>query len=244
MQLALHSRIRSALQSKLRKRWQIDPPEIVLNQTPKVEFGELATPLCLRLAKTLGKSPRSVAEEIVDSLEIEGVRKMEIAGPGYINFYLERGTVLAGSMNEVQTDTFEGFPASEGKLIVEHTNINPNKAAHIGHLRNAAIGDAFVRTLRFSGNPVEVQNYIDNTGVQVADVIVGFRFIENRSVEEVRALIADPGTEVRLLLLGSVREGLVLLRKRRSRLRKENRDNYGKSRTARARQPSWPRTLP
>ncbi len=193
MQLALHSRIRSALQSKLRKRWQIDPPEIVLNQTPKVEFGELATPLCLRLAKTLGKSPRSVAEEIVDLLEIEGVRKMEIAGPGYINFYLERGTVLAGSMNEVQTDTFEGFPASEGKLIVEHTNINPNKAAHIGHLRNAAIGDAFVRTLRFSGNPVEVQNYIDNTGVQVADVIVGFRFIENRSVEEVRALIADPG---------------------------------------------------
>ena len=105
---------------------------------------------------------------------------------------LDRPTVLSGSLNEFQTDAFEGFPDLDGKIIVEHTNINPNKAAHIGHLRNAAIGDAFVRTLRFSGNQVEVQNYIDNTGVQVADVIVGFRFIENRSVEEVRALIADP----------------------------------------------------
>ena len=192
MQLTLHSRIRSALQSTLKERWQIDPPEIILNQTPKVRFGELATPLCLRLAKTLGKSPRSVAEEIVESLEIEGVRKMEVAGPGYINFYLDRPTVLSGSLHEFQTDAFEGFPDLDQKIIVEHTNINPNKAAHIGHLRNAAIGDTFVRTLRFSGNQVEVQNYIDNTGVQVADVIVGFRFIENRTVEEVRTLIADP----------------------------------------------------
>ena len=192
MQLTLHSRIRSALQSTLKERWQIDPPEIVLNQTPKVEFGELATPLCLRLAKTLGKSPRVVAGEIVESLEIEGVRKMEVAGPGYINFFLDRPTVLSRSLHEFQTNAFEGFPDLDGKIIVEHTNINPNKAAHIGHLRNAAIGDAFVRILRFSGNQVEVQNYIDNTGVQVADVIVGFRFIENRSVEEVRTLIADP----------------------------------------------------
>src|SRR6185503_3530724 len=75
-----------------------------------------------------------------------------------------------------------------GKTIVEHTNINPNKAAHIGHLRNAVLGDSLVRCLRALGREVEVQNYIDDTGVQVADVVVGFVDVENRSVAEVAAL--------------------------------------------------------
>ena len=77
---------------------------------------------------------------------------------------------------------------ADGKTIVEHTAINPNKAAHIGHLRNAALGDAFGRLLRFQGRQVEIQNYIDDTGVQVADVVVGFREIEHRGLAEVRAL--------------------------------------------------------
>ena len=193
MQLKVHRRIRTALRSALEEHWQIEGPEAILNQTPKIEFGELATPLCLSLAKTLKKSPKSIAENLVSSLSVEGVRKMEVAGPGYINFYLDRATVLKETMDEFRNGVFEGFYKPDGKVIVEHTNINPNKAAHIGHLRNAAIGDTFVRTLRFSGREVEVQNYIDNTGVQVADVIVGFRFIENRSLEEVRALIRHPG---------------------------------------------------
>ena len=77
-------------------------------------------------------------------------------------------------------------------MIVEHTNINPNKAAHIGHLRNAVLGDTFVRMLRATGRNVEVQNYIDNTGVQVADVVVGFHFLEKNTLAEVREMIADP----------------------------------------------------
>ena len=192
MQLTLHARIRDALRAVLRERWQIENTEIVLNQTPKAQFGDLATPLCLSLSKTLKKAPREIAQGILDTLEIEGIHKLSIAGPGYINFFVDRANILAQSMAEFTSDAFGGFPQSDGKVIVEHTNINPNKAAHIGHLRNAAIGDTFVRTLRFCGNPVEVQNVIDNTGVQVADVIVGFRFIEHRSVEEVRALIDDP----------------------------------------------------
>ena len=96
-------------------------------------------------------------------------------------------------MDEFRKGRFEGFPQLDGKVIVEHTNINPNKAAHVGHLRNAVIGDTFVRILRFAGHEVEVQNYIDNTGVQVADVIVGFTHIEKRSLAEVRALIKHPG---------------------------------------------------
>src|SRR5207245_7073866 len=83
-------------------------------------------------------------------------------------------------------------PADAPKNIVEHTNINPNKAAHIGHLRNAALGDTFVRLRRHAGRRVEVQNYIDNTGVQVADVVLGFLHLEKKSVAEVRALAAQP----------------------------------------------------
>ena len=193
MQLELHARIRAGVEAAVRSLWQIDPPPIILNQTPKVEFGELATPLCLGLARTLKKAPRAIAEELVPTLEIAGIDRIAIAGPGYINFYVNRPSMFGRWMTEFRTSEFGGFGPHDGKDIVEHTNINPNKAAHIGHLRNAAIGDTFVRTLRFAGHNVEVQNYIDDTGVQVADVIVGFVHIENRSLAEVRALITHPG---------------------------------------------------
>src|SRR2546427_12397854 len=99
---------------------------------------------------------------------IPGVSRFEPAGGGYLNVFLDRWWLLrhSGQLQSVKS-------ADTGKIIVEHTNINPNKAAHIGHLRNAVVGDSFVRMLRFLGFPVEVQNYIDNTGVQVADVVVG-----------------------------------------------------------------------
>ncbi len=193
MQLQLHRKIKAGIASALKDLWQIEPPQIVLNQTPNVEFGELATPVCLGLAGTLRKAPRAIAAELVGGLEIDGVMRVAVAGPGYINFFLDRAEVLRESMRELRTGRFEGFGDRVGKVIVEHTNINPNKTAHIGHLRNAAIGDTFVRILRFAGHDVEVQNYIDNTGVQVADVIVGFLHIEKRSLEEVRALIKHPG---------------------------------------------------
>ena len=82
------------------------------------------------------------------------------------------------------------FPT--GKVLVEHTSINPNKAAHIGHLRNAILGDTFVRLLHFAGREVDVQNYIDNTGVQVADVIVGFLYLEKKSRAEIEELTRQP----------------------------------------------------
>jgi arginyl-tRNA synthetase len=194
MQLELHARIRTAVETAVGNLWKIDPPPIIIHQTPNIAFGELATPLCLGLAKSLKKAPRAIAEELAPTLEIEGIDRVEIAGPGYINFHVHRASMFTGWMTELRTGHFRGFQPSPGKDIVEHTNINPNKAAHIGHLRNAAIGDTFVRTLQFAGHDVEVQNYIDNTGVQVADVIVGFTHIENRSLEQVQALINDPGT--------------------------------------------------
>ena len=193
MQLQVHALLKDAVQYTIRSLWNVDVGDIVLNQTPKIEFGELATPVCFELAKRLKKPPRVVAEELIKALgEVPGIRKIELAGAGYINFFLNRAVVMRDAFDELVTRRkFGAITPDAGKVVVEHTNINPNKAAHIGHLRNAAIGDTFVRTLKACGRHVEVQNYIDNTGVQVADVIVGFKYLEKKSVADVRRLMED-----------------------------------------------------
>src|SRR5258708_22737093 len=155
-------------------------------------MGAAATPVCLELAKRLKRAPRQIAQEIAAQLPpIDGVERVEVAGGGYVNFYFSRAVFLAASLKEVETQP-PGVASDAPKCIVEHTNINPNKAAHIGHLRNAALGATFVRILRRAGQRVEVQNYIDNTGVQVADVVIGFLQIAKKTPGEVRALAAQP----------------------------------------------------
>jgi len=185
MLLDIHVRIKDALRGAIRSQWNIDPPEVILNQTPKIELGEFATPVSFELARQVKKAPRMIAGELIARTgKIDGVERMEVAGAGYINIFLDRAAAIRGSR-------LRGFATEPGKVIVEHTNINPNKAAHIGHLRNAAIGDTFVRILRATGRKVEVQNYIDNTGVQVADVIVGLKHVEKKTLDDVRRIIAD-----------------------------------------------------
>jgi arginyl-tRNA synthetase len=167
-------------------------PELKLEIPPKVEFGEVALPVAFDLAKRLKKAPRVIAQEIAQKIgPIEGVDKIVVAGAGYINLHLRRGEFFS-TLAAARTGELAPGPLSTGKVIVEHTNINPNKAAHIGHLRNAVLGDSFVRLLKSLGRTVEVQNYIDNTGVQVADVVVGFEHIQKLSRDQVAALIADP----------------------------------------------------
>src|SRR5207253_10649598 len=146
-------------------------------------------PLAFELAKKLRKAPRKIAEEIVSGIgPIEGFDKLEVAGAGYINARVNRAematTLLADQKPKVAVPP--------GKILVEHSSINPNKAAHIGHLRNAILGDTFVRLLRFAGREVDVQNYIDNTGVQVADVVVGFLRLEKKSKSEIEQLARQP----------------------------------------------------
>ncbi|HTS77459.1 MAG TPA: arginine--tRNA ligase [Bryobacteraceae bacterium] len=157
-------------------------------QPKQASFGEIAVPAAFQLARQLKKAPKAIAAEIASGLHIEGVAAVEIAGNGYLNLHLDRGACARGL---IEGEAHRATP-SAAKIIVEHTNINPNKAAHIGHLRNAILGDTFVRMLRATGETVEVQNYIDNTGVQVADVVIGFRRLELRSAEDVRKLIASP----------------------------------------------------
>ena len=187
----LVARIRAALAEHIRQHYQQDV-NIVTEKPPRIEMGEAATPVCFELAKRLKRAPRQIAQEIAAELPpIEGVDRVEIAGGGYVNFYFARAAFLAASLVEADAEV-SGAAADAPKCIVEHTNINPNKAAHIGHLRNAVLGDTFVRLLRRSGQRVEVQNYIDNTGVQVADVVIGFLHIARKTPAEVRALTSEP----------------------------------------------------
>jgi len=142
------------------------------------------------LAKRLKKAPRMIAQEIAAGLpKIEGIARVEVAGGGYLNAYFDRSALWQVLVEGAQTGTQVG--ASQ-KVIVEHTSINPNKAAHIGHLRNAVLGDTMVRLLRHSGREVLVQNYIDNTGVQVADVVIAFQHMEKKSLSEVKQIAAAP----------------------------------------------------
>jgi len=157
-----------------------------LEQPKQSSFGELAIPVAFHLARRLKQAPRAIAAELVAGLgAIEGVSALEVAGNGYINVRFDRGAYGYGVLQGAD-ETREPVP---GKIIVEHTNINPNKAAHIGHLRNAVLGDTFVRMLRARGRTVEVQNYIDNTGVQVADVVAGFHFLRKMSYDDVVSLM-------------------------------------------------------
>ena len=187
----LVARVRAALAAHIRQHYQQDVP-IVTEKPPRIEMGEAATPVCFELAKRLKRAPRQIAQEIAAQLPpIEGIERVEIAGGGYVNFYFSRAAFLAASLKDAERKLPGAAPAAP-KCIVEHTNINPNKAAHIGHLRNAVLGDTFVRLLRRDGQRVEVQNYIDNTGVQVADVVIGFLHIAKKTPAEVRALAELP----------------------------------------------------
>ncbi|GAB4406262.1 MAG: arginine--tRNA ligase [Bryobacter sp.] len=180
----LESLISQAVSQHLKEVHNAEIP-VVCEQPKESKFGELALPVAFGLARQLRKAPKAIAEALAAELagELPGVAALEVAGNGYLNLRFARGAyaqaLLAGQ---------DRVPPVPGKVIVEHTNINPNKAAHIGHLRNAILGDTFVRMLRSQGREVEVENYIDNTGVQVADVVVGFHFLEKRSADEVRLL--------------------------------------------------------
>jgi arginyl-tRNA synthetase len=185
--LTLTNRLREALAGHIREKYGVELA-VVLERPPKIEMGEAASPVCFELAKRLKKAPRQIAQEIANSLgAIAGIAKVEVAGSGYLNAYFDRGAFWAAALAE--KDSADHKPE---KIIVEHTSVNPNKAAHIGHLRNAVLGDTMARALRGAGYNVQVQNYIDNTGVQVADVVIGFLEMEKRTPVSVKMMAMEP----------------------------------------------------
>jgi arginyl-tRNA synthetase len=186
----LQRRLADHVREFLRRQYEIELPSIVIEQPPQVQMGEYALPLAFELARELRKAPRKIAEEIVAGLgPVEGFESFEVAGAGYINARLDRSAAAQSLVSGSELINGERIAREGQKILVEHTSINPNKAAHIGHLRNAILGDTFVRLLMAAGYPVDVQNYIDNTGVQVADVVIGFTTLEKQSEEDIARLI-------------------------------------------------------
>ncbi|HEX8881478.1 MAG TPA: arginine--tRNA ligase [Candidatus Acidoferrum sp.] len=191
MYQTLTNRLREALRRQIREKYGAEL-EIVLGRPPKLEMGEAASPVCFELAKQLKKAPRQIAQEIAAEFgKVPGIARLEVAGGGYLNAYFDHGAFW----ESMQKEASGARPAPgdhQRKIIVEHTSINPNKAAHIGHLRNAVLGDTMVGILRHAGKPVQIQNYIDNTGVQVADVVIGFLRMEQRTATNVMMLAKEP----------------------------------------------------
>jgi arginyl-tRNA synthetase len=187
MILTIQRHVHDAVTAAIRQMGMTEVPSFAVETPPRRAMGDLAVAVAFQLARPLKKAPRVIAEQLAQALgPIRGVARVSVAPNGYLNFYLDRPAFLLERLRGEAAGP--GVP--EGKTVVEHTAINPNKAAHVGHLRNATLGDTLVRVLRFRGVPVEVQNYIDDTGVQVADVVVGLQHLEHLDLAAVRR-IAD-----------------------------------------------------
>jgi arginyl-tRNA synthetase len=172
----------------------VEPASVPLTYPPSAELGDLATPICFELAKIARRAPREIARLVVDAFQAgDQFARVEVAGAGYINAFVDRQALMRRWLVDPEREA----PPLEGKVVVEHTNINPNKAAHIGHLRNAVLGDTLVRFMRRLGRQVEVQNYIDDTGVQVADLVVGFLHLRNEDLSGVLDRYAEPALRAR-----------------------------------------------
>ena len=196
----LQEQLKTRLRDAALELFDVELDQIAAEVPPRTELGDIAFPIAFELAKQLKqktgekKNPRAIAEAIKSKLEtFDVVDRVEVAGAGYLNVFFDRARLLnefstVAAHEQVDSTALVGDAPTDQKLMVEHTSINPNKAAHIGHVRNSVIGDTFVRILQAAGNRVEVQNYIDNTGVQVADVVIGFIHIEKMSLENIKAL--------------------------------------------------------
>ncbi len=193
----LQHRLRQRIRAAALELFGVELDQINAEAPPRAELGDLAFPVSFELAKLIKQgtgvklAPRAIADQLKGVLEgVEEVSRVEIAGAGYINVFFDRAKLL--SLFASPTSRTSAVDNSDKpKKMVEHTSINPNKAAHIGHVRNAVLGDTFVRILKAAGERVEVQNYIDNTGVQVADVVVGFMHLEKLALDEIKALDAS-----------------------------------------------------
>jgi arginyl-tRNA synthetase len=198
--IKLQQKLKQHVEAAALELFGVELEQVAAEIPPKTELGDLAFPVAFELAKRIKQgsgvklAPRAIAEQLKTKLEADDeVARVEVAGAGYLNVFFNRATLLrafaVAPAVEAKTDAIPAeSSAVRPKQMVEHTSLNPNKAAHIGHVRNAVLGDTFVRILQAAGERVEIQNYIDNTGVQVADVVVGFMHIEKKTLAEIKAL--------------------------------------------------------
>ncbi|MBE0713825.1 MAG: arginine--tRNA ligase, partial [Candidatus Aminicenantes bacterium] len=184
--IAFKNRLKETIYERLKGVYPVTLEDLDMAPTPDPKMGDLALTFPFQLAKTLKKAPRAIAQEAAPLVaSVEGVVRVEVAGGGFLNLWLDKAAVFSEALRAAGKSS---VLAEEAKVIIEHTNINPNKAAHIGHLRNACLGDTLARCLRFKGEKVEVQNYIDDTGVQVVDVVFGFMELERKTLDDLEKL--------------------------------------------------------
>ena len=194
--IEIQDRLKQQVRAAALELFDVELDQLSSATPPRPELGDLAFPVSFELAKLIKQgtgakvAPRTIAEQLKAKLDnMPEVARVEVAGAGYLNVFFERAELLSMFAAERPPEPPESVPmADRPKKMVEHTSINPNKAAHIGHVRNAVLGDTFVRILQADQDRVEVQNYIDNTGVQVADVVVGFMHIEKMNLDDIKAL--------------------------------------------------------
>jgi len=193
--IAIQDQLKTQVREAALDIFGIELGQITTEAPPRPELGDLAFPISFELAKLIKEAsgtklaPRVIAEKLKDKLSSsDKIARIDVAGAGYLNVFFDRAKLLAAFANSPSSKEAELSLSDRPKQMVEHTSINPNKAAHIGHVRNAVLGDTFVRILMAAGERVEVQNYIDNTGVQVADVVVGFIHLEHMTLEDIKAL--------------------------------------------------------
>lgn len=184
--IQLKSKLKKNICQLLKQKYPIERHDLDLYYPPDIKMGDLALSFPFKLAKKLKKNPRKIAEETSPLLSsLDFIHKVEVAGGGYINLFINRKDFF---LKKIHTVDESSLLPEEKKIIIEHTSINPNKAAHIGHLRNSCLGDTLVRCQQYRGEKVEIQNYIDDTGVQVADVVFGFLEIEKKSLNEIKKI--------------------------------------------------------
>src|SRR5258706_8550263 len=194
--IEIQNALRDAVRTTAAAQFGIEIDMIAAETPPKTELGDIAFPVAFELAKKIKqatgekKNPREIAETLKSALESSDfVGKVEVAGAGYLNVFFDRARFLAKNASTEPLPSLSLSTSPDAiKVCVEHTSVNPNKAAHIGHVRNSVLGDTFQRILKATGKGVEVQNYIDNTGVQVADVVVGFIYLEDKDLSAIKAL--------------------------------------------------------
>jgi arginyl-tRNA synthetase len=194
--IEIQDRLKQQVRAAALELFGLELAQVSAEIPPRPELGDLAFPVSFELAKLIKQgtgaklAPRAIAEQMKAKLEATAeVSRVDVAGAGYLNVFFERAKLLALFAADKPPQLTEPLPLPDRpKKMVEHTSINPNKAAHIGHVRNAVLGDTFARVLVAAQERVEVQNYIDNTGVQVADVVVGFMHIEKMDLADIKRL--------------------------------------------------------
>lgn len=188
--LTTQNKIRQELLSIVCDLTEITAEEIPFAIPPQRQYGELSTTLPFVLAKKLGQKPYALGTMLKEKMagRLPEVRDMQLVNGGFLNFFFSEGYWL----EQLQREQRQKTPWMSDKVVVEHTSINPNKAAHIGHLRNSCLGDTLARAYRHLGAEVEVENYIDDTGIQVADVVWGLMQVDGKGLDEIRRITDLP----------------------------------------------------